>query len=159
MQRETEPQFYTGSDLPKNQDPRGSCWCSVSNQLKKDSWSENGRFPVEMNWKCKAVGRWRRAHCRFRFPYCVCVCARMPWLVQFCWGWVWGVQAGLRVAQHPAAPRPNPTPSPSVLGKRLRNHIHIRAVLSSSSICHNGYNVNTNQKRFSFKRQFAWILS
>lgn len=157
MQWETEPQFYTGSNLPKNWDPRGSYWCSVSNQLKKDSCSENGRFPVELHWKCEAVGRWRRAQCRFWFPYCGCVCARMPWLVQFCWGWVWGVQAGLQVTQCPS--QLNRTLSAIVLRRRLRNHIHIRAVLSSKSICRTGYNMNTNQKRFSFKNQFAWSLS
>jgi len=46
---------------------------------------------------------------------------------------------------------PNPTASLSVFGKRLRDHIHIRAVPSSNSICDNGYNINTDQKRFSFK--------
>lgn len=30
--------------------------------------------------------------------------------------------------------KPDPTPAPTVLGERLRNHIHIRAVPASSSM-------------------------
>lgn len=51
----------------------------------------------------------------------LCTLGRAPGSRASCSSWTWKSKT-------------DPTPAPSVLGERLRNHIHIRAVPASSSV-------------------------